>query len=102
MVIDTAFEYHDSRARERNVSGGPKGRHSIAMTQEYQPEGLSDSSRWSKHSGDHRITKAKEQHPGGVLEKKLAPRRGAIQKRTAFRWSSLRSDHRLLSFNPPG
>src|SRR5712671_3115205 len=34
----------------------------------YQSERLSDSSRWSKHCGDHGTTE-NEEHPGRVLEK---------------------------------
>src|SRR6266850_1682271 len=48
-------------------------RRRIGMRQKYQPEGLPDSSRWSKHSGDHRPTRAKEGHPGRVLEKRWHP-----------------------------
>ena len=39
----------------------------------YQPGRLSDSSRWSKRSGDHRSTRTKEEHSGGVLEKQWHP-----------------------------
>jgi len=50
------------------------------MLQKYQPEGLSDSSRWSQQSGDHRETRVKEEHPGKGARKTVAPRRGAIQQ----------------------
>src|SRR6266851_3567398 len=42
----------------------------------FQPEGLSDSSRWSQRSADHRATIENNSTPGKGVRKKVAPLRG--------------------------
>ena len=44
------------------------------------------------------MTRAKQQHPEGVLEKRWHPAGVRYNNTLLFRWSSLRFDHRLLSF----
>jgi hypothetical protein len=44
-----------------------------------QPEGLSDSSRWSQRSADHRTTIENNSTPGTGVRKTVAPLRGTEQ-----------------------
>jgi hypothetical protein len=41
----------------------------IARSAGFQPEGLTDSSRWSERSEDHRKIREENKHPGRVPEK---------------------------------
>src|SRR2546427_12773467 len=68
----------------------------------FQPEGLSDSSRWSKRSADHRTTNETIFHPEKAWQKTVEPLQGSGELFASFRWSALRSDHRLLSDSPSG
>src|SRR2546427_8207989 len=63
----------------------------------FQPEGLSDSSRWSKRSADHRTTNETIFHPEKGWQKTVEPLQGSGELPASFRWSALRFDHRLLS-----
>jgi hypothetical protein len=49
-----------------------------------QPEGLSDSSRWSQRSADHRTTIENDSTPGKGVRKTVAPLRGTDNVGTAF------------------
>src|SRR6266404_563855 len=71
-----------------------------------QPEGLLESSRGSERSEDPGVERLIISTPGGVTGQRIlplrAPLRGASFCSYVFRWSTLRSDHRLLSGSPSG
>src|SRR5947208_3393558 len=69
-----------------------------------QPEGLQDSSRWSKRSADHRIGQVKRCTLKGCYEISQSCTHSGCELffSNPFRWSTLRFDHRLLSRSPSG
>src|SRR6266850_1523514 len=67
-----------------------------------QPERMSDSSRWSHRSADHRITIENNFTPGKGVRKNGGTPPGCEPMGAPFRWSALRCDHRLLSDSPSG
>jgi hypothetical protein len=68
----------------------------------FQPEGLSDSSRWSEHSADHGRSAHVVRTPEGCHPVSDPPVSGVDLFSIVVRWSTLRSDHRLLSDSPSG
>jgi len=70
--------------------------------QEYQPERLSDSSRWSKRSGDHRLTSERQELPERVPEKQWHP--AGVRYNNTLLSGGLRyaSTTGYFRSNPPG
>jgi len=66
----------------------------------FEPEGLADSSRWSKWNVEHWIKINTEGHPGEVHESCTLSGCGEVF--SPYRRSTLRCDLRLLSLNPLG
>jgi hypothetical protein len=64
---------------------------------DFQPEGLSDSSRWSQRSADHRKGVPPWSVPRRGTTVFLTPVPGVELFSIVVRWSALRCDHRLLS-----
>jgi len=69
-----------------------------------QPEGLRESSRWSECSEDHRYRVVPMRTLKGCQTSLRGSRTppGCCCYFHAFRWSTLRYDHRLLSVSPSG
>ncbi len=69
------------------------------------PTGVTDGSRWSQRSGDHRKVMSQEFDPGGVAESAAILLRhppGSFLRTAAIRWCRLRLNHRLPSVIPAG
>jgi len=69
-----------------------------------QTEGLRESSRWSERSEDHRYRVIPTRTLKGcqISLRESCTLSGCCSCFHDFRWSSLRSDHRLLSRSPFG
>src|SRR5436190_10223349 len=66
-----------------------------------QPEGLRESSRWSENH-QYRVVPTRTLKGCQTSPQESCTHAGCCSYFNAFRWSSLRSDHRLLSRSPSG